>query len=275
MFKFNKGMKVERVVKMNKEIINTLQRREKIIHLLDTENTVSVNKLSKLFKVSSVTIRNDLRHLEEKGCILRCYGGAMLNKSFALDKPLLDKSRINSNIKNKIAQRAAEMVNDGDRIILDSGSTTAAMVPYLRNKKNLIVFTNAVNIAYELSTNNDIEVIIAGGNIRKKAYSISGPTVEQQLRMYHFDKLFLGVDGFDLDAGITTPNFGEANVNRVMCQVSGQIIAMTDSTKFGRKSFCTIENVNPIKTIITDSKIPKDYLEQLHTLGINVVIVDF
>jgi Transcriptional regulators of sugar metabolism len=265
---------------MNKEIINTLQRREKIIHLLDTENTVSVNKLSKLFKVSRVTIRNDLRHLEEKGCLLRCYGGAMLNngamlnKSFALDKPLLDKSRINSNIKNKIAQQAAEMVNDGDRIILDSGSTTAAMVPFLRNKKDLIVFTNAVNIAYELSTCNDIEVIIAGGNIRKKAYSISGPTVEQQLRMYHFDKLFLGVDGLDLNTGITTPNFAEANVNKVMCQVAEQIIAITDSTKFGRKSFCTIENVNPIKTIITDSKIPKDYLEQLHTLGINVVIVD-
>nr|WP_267333911.1 MULTISPECIES: transcriptional repressor AgaR [unclassified Gilliamella] len=259
---------------MNDEMMTTLQRREKIIHLLDNQNTVSVNKLSKLFKVSTVTIRNDLRHLEDKGCVLRCYGGAILNKAFAFDKPLLDKSRINSNIKNKIAQKAAELVQDGDRIILDSGSTTAAMVPYLYKKQNLIVFTNAINIAYDLSTNTDIDVIIAGGNIRKKAYSISGPTVEEQLKMFHFNKLFLGVDGFDLNAGITTPNFAEAVVNRIMCQVSSDIIAITDSTKFGRKSFCLIEKINCINTLITDSKIPKDYLTQLHTLGINVVIAD-
>lgn len=259
---------------MNDLIMNTLQRREKIIYLLGKENTVSVNKLSKLFKVSTVTIRNDLRHLEQKGCVLRSYGGAMLNKAFAFDRPLQDKSRINSTIKNKIAQKAAEMVKDGDRIILDSGSTTAAMVPYLREKQNLIVFTNAINIAYDLSINTDIEVIIAGGNIRKKAFSISGPTVEQQLKMYHFNKLFLGVDGFDLSAGITTPNFGEASVNRVMCQVSGQIIAITDSSKFGRKSFCMIEKINPIETLITDSNIPKEYLTQLHTLGINVIIAN-
>lgn len=259
---------------MNEESINTLQRREKIIHLLENENTVTVNNLSKLFKVSTVTIRNDLRYLEKKGCALRSYGGAMINKAFALDKPLFDKSRINSDIKNKIAQKAAEMVNDGDHIILDSGSTTSAMVPYLLEKENLIVFTNAINIAYDLSINSDIEVIIAGGNIRKKAYSISGPTVEQQLKMYHFNKLFLGVDGFDLNAGITTPNFGEASVNRIMCQVSGQIIAITDSTKFGRKSFCMIEKINLINTLITDSNIKEDYLSKLNELGVNVVIAD-
>lgn len=256
------------------EPINTIQRREKIINLLDNENTVSVNKLSKLFKVSTVTIRNDLRHLEEKGCVLRSYGGAMLNKAFAFDRPLLDKSRINSIMKNKIAQKAAELVVDGDRIILDSGSTTAAMVPYLREKQNIIVLTNALNIAYDLVTNTNIEVIIAGGNVRKNAYSIFGPTVEQQLKMYHFNKLFLGVDGFDLTAGITTPNFAEATVNKVMCEVSGQIIAITDSSKFGRKSFCMIEKINHIETVVTDSNIPKDYLMKLHTLGINVVIAD-
>lgn len=259
---------------MHDETINTIQRREKIIHLLDTENTVSVNKLSKLFNVSTVTIRNDLRHLEEKGCILRSYGGAMLNKAFAFDRPLLDKSRINFSLKNKIAQKAAELVEDGDRIILDSGSTTAAMVPYLCDKQNLIVLTNALNIAYDLATHTDIEVIIAGGNVRKNAYSIFGPTVEQQLKMYHFNKLFLGVDGFDLQAGITTPNFSEAVVNKVMCEVSGQIIAITDSTKFGRKSFCMIEKVNHIQTVVTDSNIPDNYLTQLHALGVNVMIAD-
>lgn len=259
---------------MNDSMANTIQRREKIVTLLDKEGTVSVNKLSKLFHVSTVTIRNDLRHLEEQGCILRSYGGAMLNKAFAFDRPLLDKRRINFSVKNKIAKRAAQMVEDGDRIILDSGSTTALMVPYLKEKRNLIVLTNALNIAYDLATNTDVEIIIAGGSVRKNAYSISGPTVEQLLKMYHFNKLFLGVDGFDLKAGITTPNFAEACVNKAMCEASGQIIAMTDSSKFGRKSFCMIEKIENIQYVVTDSNIPQDYLNELQLLGVNVMLVD-
>lgn len=259
---------------MDNSLFNTVQRREKIVSLLDTENTVSVNKLSHLFNVSTVTIRNDLRHLEEQGCILRSYGGAMLNKAFAFDRPLLDKRRINFGIKKKIAQAAAQLVEDGDRIILDSGSTTALMVSYLKEKRNLIVLTNALNIAYDLATNTDAEVIIAGGNVRKKAYSVSGPTVEQLLRMYHFNKLFLGVDGFDLKAGITTPNFNEACVNKTMCEVSEQIIAMTDSSKFGRKSFCMIEKIENIQCVVTDSNIPKDYLMALKGLSVNVMLAD-
>lgn len=259
---------------MDEGILNTIQRREKIVELLSKESAISVNKLSQLLQVSTVTIRNDLRHLEKKGCILRSYGGAMLNKRFVFDKPLFDKTRINFDIKNKIACTAAELIQDGDSIILDSGSTTSLMVPYLKHKRNLIVLTNALNIAYDLATYTDIEVLIAGGSIRKNAYSISGPTVERLLKMHRFNKLFLGVDGFDLDAGITTPNFAEACVNRVMCEVSQQVIAVTDSSKFGQKSFCLIEEVSNIQTVITDSLIPLNYLTALQKLGVEVIQVD-
>jgi len=135
------------------QFISTVTRREKIIEMVCDNGSVSVNKLSQLFSVSTVTIRNDLSHLENKGCVFRYYGGAVLNKQFAFDKSLQFKSRINSSNKNIIAQRAAELVQDGDRIILDSGSTTALMVPYLKNKRDLIVMTNALNIAYDLATN--------------------------------------------------------------------------------------------------------------------------
>lgn len=259
---------------MHIETFNTVERREQIISLLNSEKTISVNKLSKIFNVSAVTIRNDLRHLEKQGCILRSYGGAMINKTFAFDRPLLDKSRINFTSKNKIAQKATELVEDGDHIILDSGSTTALMVPYLSQKKDLVVLTNALNIAYDLANNNNIEIIVTGGNVRKNTYSISGQTVEQILKMYHFNKLFLGVDGFDIKTGITTPNFAEACVNKTMCEVTDKIIAITDSSKFGRKSFCMIEKVKNIDYVVTDSGIPPNYLSELYTLGINVIIAD-
>ena len=252
--------------------MNTVERREQIIDLLCKEGAVSVNHLSALYGVSTVTIRNDLGYLEKKGCLLRSYGGAILNKQFAFDRPLQDKGRMNYDVKNAIARQAAEMVEDGDRIILDSGSTTTQMVPYLHNKRNLIVMTNAINIAYDLITNTDIEVMVVGGNVRKNAYSISGPTVEQYLRMYRFDKLFLGVDGFDLKAGITTPNLAEAHLNRVMCEVSQEVIAVTDSSKFDLKSFCMICEIERINSVVTDSQIPEHYFTTLRERGVKVVI---
>lgn len=251
--------------------MNTVERREQIIDLLCQEGAVSVNQLSDRYGVSTVTIRNDLAYLEKKGCLLRSYGGAILNKQFAFDRPLQDKGRINFDVKNAIARQAAELVEDGDRIILDSGSTTAQMVPYLHDKRNLIVMTNALNIAYDLVTHTDIEVMVVGGNVRKNAYSISGPTVEQYLKMYRFDKLFLGVDGFDLTAGITTPNLAEAHLNRVMCDVSQEIIAVTDSSKFDRKSFCMITEVDKLNCLVTDSNIPEHYLTALRERSVRVI----
>lgn len=256
------------------ETINTVKRREKIIELLCNEGSISVTALSHLFAVSTVTIRNDLSHLENQGCLFRHYGGAILNKQFTFDKPLQYKSQINSTHKNTIAKCAASLVKDGDHIILDSGSTTALMVPYLKGKRDLIVMTNALNIAYELATDTDIEVLVAGGTVRKKAYSISGPTVEQLLSMYRFNKLFLGIDGIDLEAGITTPNFAEACVNKAMCRVSQQIIAVTDSSKFGRKSFCLIERIENIHTLITDSQIPDTYLTALEEKNISIILAN-
>ncbi|MGV8577756.1 XRE family transcriptional regulator, partial [Pseudomonas aeruginosa] len=114
---------------------------------------------------------------------------------------------------------AAGYVRDGDALILDSGSTTTQIVPFLKGRRDLVVMTNALNIAYELSGNDGVEVMVLGGSVRRNSYSLYGPAAEQQLRQYRFDKLFLGVDGFDLSAGITTPHPGEAHLNRVMCEV--------------------------------------------------------
>lgn len=196
--------------------VNTAKRREHIIDLLCEHGSVRVEQLSKQFAVSTVTIRNDLRFLERKGCALRAYGGAMLNQQFAFDRPLHDKGRLNRDVKSQIASVAASYVRDGDALILDSGSTTTQIVPFLKGRRDLVVMTNALNIAYELSGNDGVEVMVLGGSVRRNSYSLYGPAAEQQLRQYRFDKLFLGVDGFDLAAGITTPHPGEAHLNLLM-----------------------------------------------------------
>ena len=254
--------------------IDTVKRREQIIDQLCQEGSVRVEQLRHHFSVSSVTIRNDLRYLERKGCALRSYGGAMLNQQFVFARPLHDKGRLNRDVKSRIAARAAALVQDGDTLILDSGSTTAQIVPFLKARRDLVVMTNALNIACELTGYEQVEVLVLGGNMRPNSYSLYGHAAEQQLRQYHFDRLFLGVDGFDLECGITTPHRGEAQLNRVMCDVASEIIAVVDASKFGRKSFCTIRGAAQIQRVITDSRIPEVYHRTLLDLGVEVIIAD-
>jgi DeoR family transcriptional regulator of aga operon len=254
--------------------MDTVKRREQIIDLLCHEGSVRVEYLSTRFAVSAVTIRNDLRYLEQKGCALRSYGGAMLNQQFAFDRPLRDKGRMNRDVKSRIAAVAASFVKDGNALILDSGSTTTQIVPHLQGKRDLVVMTNALNIAYELAGFDQVEVMVLGGSVRQNSYSLYGPAAEQQLRQFRFDTLFLGVDGFDLTAGITTPHPGEAHLNRVMCEVSREIIAVADASKFGRKSFCMIREAGQIDRLITDSRIPDNYQRALTELGVEVIIAD-
>lgn len=255
-------------------MINTVKRRELIIDQLCREGSVRVEQLSARFSVSSVTIRSDLRQLEKSGCAVRAYGGAMLNKQFAFDRPLQDKGRINRDVKYAIACAAAELVNDGDAIILDSGSTTSQMAQQLVGKKDLVVMTNALNIAFELANNEQVDLMVVGGSVRRKSWSLYGPAAEQHMRQFRFDKLFLGVDGFDLLSGITTPDPGEAQLNRAMCDVAREVIAVADASKFGRTSFCMIREIGQIQRLVTDSRIPENYLHALNHLGVDVIIAD-
>ncbi|WP_108648941.1 transcriptional repressor AgaR [Dongshaea marina] len=253
---------------------NTVERREQIVEQILEQGVVRVEDLSRQFSVSSVTIRNDLSYLEKRGCLVRSYGGAMINHHFAFDRPLRDKGRLNRDQKMMIAACAASLIEDGDSLIIDSGTTTSHMTHYLADKRELVVMTNSLGVAYELAGLDSLEVMVAGGSLRHNSYSLYGPAAEQNLRNYRFDKLFLGVDGFDLKAGITTPHQGEAGLNRVMCEVASEVIAVTDSSKFGRKSFCMIREAGQIDKLITDNQIPQLYLQALTQMGVEVLIAD-
>jgi DeoR family transcriptional regulator of aga operon len=252
---------------------NTINRRDEIVNLITQSRKVRVDELSELFKVSNVTIRNDLSYLEEKGILHKSYGGALIRDNVALDDSIINKKKFHSEEKDRIGQAAAKMIFDGDSIILDSGTTTSAIVKYIKNRKNLTVLTNAINIASELAGISDITVLLTGGKLRKKSFSLVGPQSELMLQSYYFDKVFLGVDGFDLSFGLTTPNYLEAQLNKLMVQVSKQVIAVADSSKFNRKSLCLITKPDSIDIVITDNNISKAQLIGLKELDIEPILV--
>lgn len=248
------------------------ERRHKIQELLAQKKRILVKQVSKSFGISEVTIRKDLKILERRGVLTRVHGGAILNQSFVTDLAITEKERINPGLKERIARKAETMIHTGDVIILDSGSTTTFIARRIKFKKGFTVITNAINIACELVT-SEIELILIGGILREKSFSLVGPLADEALHNLTADKLFLGVDGIHFEHGLTTPNTLEARVNQLMIKAANEIILVADSTKFGRRSLGVISNIEDINTIITDNNINEDDHSKLRQLGIKVFLV--
>jgi len=248
------------------------ERRQKIQEMLSQQKRLLVNDLCVNFNASAVTIRKDLEILRKRGSLTRVHGGAILNQSSVTDLALTEKERIHHKEKDRIAQCAGSMINRGDVIILDSGSTTTQLARHIKFKKGIIVITNAVNIATELAA-SDLEIILTGGILREKSFSLVGPLAENTLQSVTADKLFLGVDGIDFKFGLTTPNLLEAKVNHMMMDVSKEVILLADSTKFGMRSVGVISQINEIDKIVTDSGVSEEDVKRMDNLGIEVIIV--
>ena len=249
------------------------ERRRAILDLLQREKRVLVGDLARQFQTSQVTIRKDLEELHVRGLIQRTHGGALPAREGALEDPtLLEKERLHRKEKLRIAAAAARLVSEGQVVILDSGTTTTEIARALRHLKNLTVITNGVNIAAELASSS-IEVILTGGVVRKNSFSLVGPIAEETLRRLSADILFLGVDGFDVRFGLSTPNLPEAKVNRIMTEIAKRTIAVCDSSKFGRRSLSLIVPPGSLQQVITDKGIPKGDLQVLKKAGIEVTLV--
>ena len=250
----------------------TLDRRARVLQLIETKGQVKVNELRKMFGVSEVTIRNDLAQLEEKGLLVRARGGAFRAQRVAADFALNIKAKKHHKQKQAIGRRAADLIEEGDTIIIDSGTTTMEVARNLARFQNLTVITNALNIAGELVGHPQIKVIIPGGFLRENSLSLVGPIAESSIRNYYCDKLIIGVDGVDSQYGISTPNVEEAHLNRIMIDISREVIVVTDSSKFLRRSFAFIAPIEKIHTVITASDIPEEEHQRLLKAGVRVEI---
>ena len=248
------------------------ERRRAILDSLKRDGRVLVLELAKRFETSQVTIRKDLEVLHAQGLVHRTHGGALPAGDGALEDPtLLEKEKLHHKEKLRIAAAAARMAQEGQVVILDSGTTTTEIAKALRNFRNLTIVTNAVNIAAELS-GSAIDVILTGGTLRKNSFSLVGPIAEETLHGLNADLLFLGVDGFDVHYGLSTPNLLEAKVNRVMVQVAKRKIAVCDSSKFGRRSLSLIVPPSALDEVITDRGIPQSEARALRKAGIEVTL---
>lgn len=251
----------------------TIERRAKILKQIENEGQVQINTLSKNFGVSTVTIRNDLSQLERKNLLIRTRGGAIRPQRVSMDFKLNDKAKKHFKEKQLIGRIAAGRIQDGDTIILDSGTTTLEIAKNLGQFKELTVITNALNIARELADYPNFKIIMLGGILRKNALSMVGPAAESALRNYYCDKLFLGVDGIAARHGIYTPNVEEAHLNRIMIELSREVYVVTDSSKFGRRRLALIAPMSDVQTVITDTDIPEEEEQKLKSMGIEVILV--
>ncbi|MHC5347342.1 DeoR/GlpR family DNA-binding transcription regulator [Metapseudomonas furukawaii] len=246
---------------------NTPQRRHAILALLAEQGEVSVDALAKAFATSEVTIRKDLAALEANGLLLRRYGGAVpVPQEF-----MVEASQPVSRYKQAIARAAVGCIREHARIIIDSGSTTAAMIPELGHKPGLVVMTNSLSVANALrELEHEPVLLMTGGTWDPHSESFQGQVAEQVLRSYDFDQLFIGADGIDLGRGTTT--FNELlGLSRVMAEVAREVIVMAEADKLGRR----IPNLelpwSSIHTLITDERLALDAREQIAARGIKLI----
>ncbi|BBH21379.1 galactitol utilization operon repressor [Paenibacillus baekrokdamisoli] len=256
------------------EELNIEERRKRILDLLHTEGKVKVIDLSKRFGISEVTIRGDLDGLEQNGLLERIHGGAVSTYKSYYNMNFHDRMGTNQEEKRKIAIEAASMINDGDTVILGSGTTPLFVVRELKEQKNLIIITNSISVAQEVGYNKNIKVVVLlGGNINAEYQFTSGDDAISQLNKYKADKLILSSDGVSPEFGVTTYHHLEAELNRQMIARVNKTIVVADYTKIGRSSFSHIEGIDKIDCLISNHNANKDDIEAIQEKGIEVRLV--
>mgnify|MGYP001220328700 CR=1 FL=1 len=254
---------------------STKGRRSMILQKIKTDSAVSVSELSKEFNVSEVTIRKDLNTLYKRNLVIRTHGGAMMgsNPIATYDDVHINSKRfMHFREKQSIGRTAAALINDGDTIMLDSGTTTLEIAKNLHKFQRLTILTNAINVAIEVLQYKRFNVILLGGNLREPSQSTVGPIAESNLRLFYCDKLFLGVDSFNLESGLSTPNIEEANINQVMLTRAKEVIAVFDSSKINKRALAFITPVDNIHTIVCDEGMPMNIRSQLKAMNIDLHI---
>jgi DeoR/GlpR family transcriptional regulator of sugar metabolism len=231
------------------------QRREKILELIKEDGHAKVIDLSRIFKVTEVTIRQDLEKLEREGFIKREHGGAFLKNVESHVRSITLRNQENLAEKASIARKAVELITDGDTIILDSGSTTTEIARLISGYKNLTVITNALNIALMLGGDPGINLVVTGGEFKAPTLSLTGQKAADFFNNLHADKLFLATAGITLKSGLTYPSISDIVVKRAMIESADVVYLVADSDKIGRNAFASLGSLSLINYLITDSKI--------------------
>ena len=240
------------------------ERQSAILQYLTEKGFAAVAELAREFHVSEMTIRRDLSELESQRALQRTYGGATVYDPAFFEVSLQAKTTQFVEEKRRIGKAAADLVQDGDIVILDAGSTTMLVAKFLKAKR-ITVITNALNVAADLSDCPNIDLYIAGGHLRQGVLAILGPETSAFFENIQADKLFLGVDGIDIKGGLMVPELNEAHTKRAMVKSAKELIVVADHSKIGRSTLSTIVPLSKVTMLITGRESESRLLDELRS----------
>lgn len=250
------------------------ERQEEIIRCLKEKKAVRIGDLTKLFNVTRETVRRDLYDLEKLGVLRKVHGGAILNKT-GEEPPYAQRSVSRIKEKEAIARKAADLVDNGDTLYIDLGTSALLFSKELRSKQNITVITNSLSVAIEIAANPAAKVILSGGELRPGDLSLSGPISAKSIEDLFVDKSFIGAGGISLNHGITDYHLGESEVRRMMINRSKENFVLADFSKFNVTAFTKVCDLRSIDTIITDSSVLKDEVQQYQDYGVEIIVADY
>ncbi|SDX43845.1 DeoR/GlpR family DNA-binding transcription regulator [Eubacterium barkeri] len=250
------------------------QRLEEIWKMIEKRGTVEVSQLCAVYNVTPMTIRRDLDTLEEQGKIIRTHGGAIINnEDLLLEKPIHLRLHSDIPLKEAIGHAASKLLYDGERVLIASGSTIYHFARMIDNSRRLMVVTNSLNVATELSTRNSISILQLGGTLRSNTLTTTGNFACTMLEQFHFDACFVGATALDAHGVFYHHSLVEKDIFDRLRTLTDQIILLADSSKLGQCDFVKVGQLEAGDTLITDTGIPGDLKAHFEEKGIRILCI--
>ena len=238
-----------------------IERRNAILAKLATDGKVIVSDLSEEFNVTEETIRRDLEKLDKEGLAKKTYGGAIVSETHGQDLPFNVRKRVNANLKEAIAQKIAELISDRDSIILDASTTAICVTKYIKNKENITLLTNSVEILLDLADKSGWNILSTGGSLKNGSLALVGASAEKTIRSYHVDIAVCSSKGIDMRMGISDSNEKDAQIKEAIFTAADKKILAIDSTKFDKRSFVSVGDIRDIDIVVTNEKPSDEWIE--------------
>ena len=249
-----------------------IERRNAILARLNTEGKVIVSDLSREFNVTEETIRRDLEKLDKEGLAKKTYGGAVMNQNINTDLPFNVRKRTNVELKQYIAMKIAEMIHDGDCLMLDASSTAIYVTQCIKDRKNITLITNSVEILLELADKDDWRILSTGGSLKKGALSLVGTSAERMIRGFHVDLAVCSSKGIDMNMGITDSNEKDSEIKQAIFAAADRKILAIDSTKFDKISFVRVCDIGDVDAVVTDTMPSDRWVEYLKEKNVAIIV---
>lgn len=245
-----------------------LERRNRILEKLQEEKKVVVSELSQLYNVSEETIRRDLDKLDKDDLCIKSYGGAIVNENTNIDMPFNVRKKKNISGKQKIADIIADLISDGEHIMLDASTTAVFIAKAIKNKQNLTVITNSIEIIIELSDVSDWTIVSSGGTLKEGYLALVGTNAVERLGSFNVEKTIISCKGLDMEKGFTDSNEQFTQAKQAMMRAAQKRILAVDSSKFGKVSFSKIGDLGQVDTVVTDHKPDHIWIQMFAKQGI-------